>query len=119
LLNCEIKLASSKISAMLSAVARRNAKPPTKKMNKAVQSLGRLGGRANGTLGGRPAYGIQNTGDIKVIKFTSGTKRDAWVTEWADVRAKIGSNYIRFSEGVCRVQFGDCWDIVSFSDRTK
>jgi hypothetical protein len=32
------------------------------------------------------------------------------------VRAKIGSNYIRFSEGVCLVQFGDCWDIVIFAD---
>ena len=75
--------------------------------------------RANGALGGRPAYGIHNTGDIKIIKFASGAERDAWVAEWADVRAKIGSKSIRFSDGVCRVDAGDCWDIVSFTDRTK
>ena len=75
--------------------------------------------RANGNLGGRPAYGIQNTGDINVIKFSSGAERDAWIAEWSDVRAKIGSKDIRFSDGVCRVEAGDCWDIVRFSDRTK
>ena len=97
--------------------------------NKAAQSLGRLGGRAkseakasavraNGALGGRPAFGIENTGDIKVIKFPSGAARDAWVSEWSDVRSKIGSKSIRFSDNVCRVDAGDCWDIVTYVDRT-
>ena len=98
-------------------------------ISNAAAALGRKGGaakteaqaaagRVNGTKGGRPAFGIQNTGDIKVIKFSSASVRDAWVAEWPDTRAKITSKDIRFSDGVCRVDAGDCWDIVAYVDRS-
>ena len=105
----------------------------TTEISNAAAALGRKGGsakseaktsavRANGTLGGRPCYGVESSDSKRVIRFKNLTTRAAWIAESPDSRGAVASKDIDLrwiTIGKCHIRTDyahgqEVWDIAEY-----